>query len=198
MNIQEPFLPFIQSVISRYYGVSDQSLEKLHKLAEVKHLERNEILLPLGKIAKSVYILYQGALIAYFLDNEGNTYHKNIFLEGQWVGSTVSYLTQTPSNFELQAIEESTLLRFNYAKFRQLIFDNNDLMRFYIAYLETNWVVEKEKREVALVMKEAKDRYLALLHQHPGLDQRIPLNYIASHLGITPTQLSRIRKNLKK
>jgi DNA-binding MarR family transcriptional regulator len=49
-----------------------------------------------------------------------------------------------------------------------------------------------------LVMENATTRYLKFLANHPNIDNRIPLQYIASHLGITPTQLSRIRKDLKK
>ena len=61
-----------------------------------------------------------------------------------------------------------------------------------------NWIIEKEEREVSLVMENATERYIKLLQKHPNIDQRIQKLHIASHLGITPTQLSRIRKNIKK
>ena len=90
------------------------------------------------------------------------------------------------------------LISLNYKKYRQFIDDNIDLKNFYIAYLENNWVIEKEKREVSLVMENATDRYLKLLSKYSNIDQRIQQLHLASHLGITPTQLSRIRKDLKK
>lgn len=78
-----------------------------------------------------------------------------------------------------------------------MIFQSDDLKLFYIHYLEKNWVIDKEKREVSIVMEEAQVRYEKLLHNHPDIEKYVPLQDIASHLGITPTQLSRIRRQVK-
>ena len=59
-------------------------------------------------------------------------------------------------------------------------------------------MLDKEKRELDIVLKDAEERYLDFIKYKPGIETRIPLHYIASHLGITPTQLSRIRKKIKK
>lgn len=194
----EKYLTQLRQVFLRYHPVSENSLSLLESIAQIEEVKKNDILLPIGKTAKDVHILCEGAIIAYFIDSEGNAYNKNIFLEGDFVGSTVSYLKSTPSEFTLEAVEDSVIISFNYKKYRTLIEENMDLKDFYIAYLENNWVFDKEKREIGLVMKNATTRYLEFVNQYPDIDNRIPLRYIASHLGITPTQLSRIRKNLNK
>jgi CRP-like cAMP-binding protein len=125
-------------------------------------------------------------------------YHKNIFLEGNIVGSMVSALKNEPSHFALEVVEKAILVSFDYRKYRELIDTQPDLKNFYISYLEKNWVIDKEKREVEIVLKEAKERYLDFITLHPNIEDRIPLQFIASHLGITPTQLSRIRKKIKE
>lgn len=51
----------------------------------------------------------------------------------------------------------------------------------------------KEKREIELVTLEAKERYDIFKNEHPGLENQISQYHIASYLGISPTQLSRIR-----
>ncbi|WP_020533127.1 Crp/Fnr family transcriptional regulator [Flexithrix dorotheae] len=198
MSLKETHHQFIKEVILGYYPVNERLLEQLISIAAVRKLKKNEILLPVGRIAKEIYMVYSGAIIAYFLDNEGNTYNKNIFLEGDLAGSTVSSLTNSPSKFALEAIEECEIISINFSQYRKLIFDHDEMKNFYIAYLENNWIFEKEKREIDIVMKDAGSRYLELLEKHPDLDERIPLVHIASHLGITPTQLSRIRKKVKK
>lgn len=132
------------------------------------------------------------------MDIHGNTYNKNLFLENYFAGSKVSAMQKTPSTFTLEALENSILISLDYSKYRELIFNNDDLKDFYIGYLERNWIIEKEQREVSLVLENATVRYLKFIGEHPDVDKRIPLQHIASHLGITPTQLSRIRKNLKK
>ncbi|CEN48933.1 Cyclic nucleotide-binding protein (fragment) [Capnocytophaga canimorsus] len=80
--------------------------------------------------------------------------------------------------------------------FKRLISQNEEIKNFYIAYLEKNWVIDKEQREIAIVMQDAIFRYKNLLEKYPNIDRRVPLKHIASHLGITPTQLSRIRKEI--
>jgi hypothetical protein len=59
--------------------------------------------------------------------------------------------------------------------------------------LAEQFFVRKEKREIELVTLEAKDRYVIFQEEHPQLEQLIPQYHIASYLGISPTQLSRIR-----
>jgi hypothetical protein len=59
--------------------------------------------------------------------------------------------------------------------------------------LAEQFFVRKEKREIELVTLEAKDRYAIFQKEHPQLEQLIPQYHIASYLGVSPTQLSRIR-----
>ncbi|MCT4700079.1 Crp/Fnr family transcriptional regulator [Tenacibaculum haliotis] len=180
-----------------YAPISENSKSFIASIVTFQELKKGEVLLRNGQTASQIHFICKGALRAYVTDYDGNIYNKNVFLENDFAGSTVSYLKKTPSNFTLEALEETVLISLNYKKYRHFIDTNTDLREFYIAYLEKNWIVDKEQREVALVMENATDRYLTLLENHPNIDQRIPQLHIAAHLGITPTQLSRIRKDLK-
>ncbi|RKR12485.1 CRP-like cAMP-binding protein [Maribacter vaceletii] len=195
---KEKYISELKSKFENYIVISEESWSLIESIITFQELEKDEVLLRNGQIAKSVHFVCKGALRAYVTDFDGNIYNKNIFLETDFAGSTVSYLLKTPSNFTLEALEKTSLINLNYEKYRQFIEENIDLKNFYIAYLEKNWIIEKEEREVSLVMENATDRYIKLLQKHPTIDQRIQKLHIASHLGITPTQLSRIRKNLKK
>jgi len=197
MSVNEDYNQVIKNTFLRYFPVSDASLSLLYNIAEINKYDKSEVILPIGKTAKNIHILFKGIVIAYFLDKEGNAYNKNIFFEHNFVGSTVSYLTNSPSNFALEALEDCIIISFNYKQYREYLFEKNDLKNFYIAYLEKQWVIDKEKREIAIVMKEASTRYLELLEEQPNIEKRVPLNHIASHLGITPRQFSRIRKSIK-
>jgi len=181
-----------------YSSITEKSWSLIESIITFQTLTKGEILLRNGQIAKKIHFICEGALRSYVTDYEGNIYNKNIFLETDFAGSTVSYLLSTPSNFTIEALEDTIIINLDYKKYRQFIDDNIDLKNFYIAYLENNWVIEKEQREVSLVMENATERYLKLLSKHPRIDQRVQQLHLASHLGITPTQLSRIRKDLKK
>ena len=194
---KEQYIAHLFKKFESYAPISENSKSLIASIVTFQELKKGEMLLRNGQTASQIHFIYKGALRAYVTDYDGNIYNKNIFLENDFAGSTVSYLKNTPSNFTLEALEETTLISLKYKKYRNFIDTNNDLKEFYIAYLEKNWIVDKEQREVALVMENATDRYLTLLEKHPNIDQRIPQLHIAAHLGITPTQLSRIRKDLK-
>jgi len=194
----EKYLAEFKEKILKYYPVSDEAFNLFKNIVSFRKLDKSEILLNIGEVSKHINFICEGAMIAYFTDIEGNTYNKNIFLERQFAGSTVSALLKTPSEFTLQAIEDTIIISMNYKQYKDLIYKNDELKSFYIAYLEKNWIIDKEQREISLVMENATIRYQKLLAQYPNIDKRIPLQHIASHLGVTPTQLSRIRKDLKK
>jgi len=195
---KEKYISELKLKFESYYAISNESWLLIESIIKFQELEKDEILLRNGQIAKNIHFVCKGALRAYVTDYDGNIYNKNIFLETDFAGSTVSCLKGTPSNFTLEALENTILINLDYKKYRHFIDNNIDLKNFYIAYLENNWVIEKEQREVSLVMENATERYLELLSKYPDIDKRIQQLHLASHLGITPTQLSRIRKELKK
>lgn len=195
---KEKYIAELKSTFLSYSQISRESLFLIESIVQFQMLKKEEILLREGQTAKNVHFICKGAVRAYFSDDDGNTYNKNIFLERNIAGSTVSLLLNKPSHFTLQALEDCVIINLNFKKYKGLINQHNDIKNFYIAYLEKNWVIEKEQREISLVMENATVRYLKLLQQHPNIDKRISLLHIASHLGITPTQLSRIRKELNK
>ncbi|WP_417941732.1 Crp/Fnr family transcriptional regulator [Flavobacterium sp. RS13.1] len=195
---KEIYLNNLKQTIESYYPLSDLSWKLIENITEFHTLKKAETLLQNGEIAKNLHFIAKGILRAFITDQEGNFYNKNLFFENTFAGSKVSLMLQIPSNFTLEALEDCILININYKKYMDLIYQNDDLKNFYIAHLEKNWIIEKEQREVALVMQNATERYVQLLNKHPDIADRIPLLHIASHLGITPTQLSRIRKSLEK
>ena len=195
---QEKYLSALKSAFESYAPLSEEAWQLVESLVQYQILQKGEILLQEGQVASTVHFLCKGALRAFITDPNGNVYNKNIFLEGCFCGSKVSLLLNAPSQFTIETLEDSVLINMSYKKYRAFIDKNEDLKNFYIAYIEKNWIIEKEQREISLVMENATERYLKLLQKHPDIDKRIPKLHIASHLGVTPTQLSRIRKDLKK
>jgi CRP-like cAMP-binding protein len=195
---QNKYLNDLKLKFESYSPISAASWQLIENITEFQVAKKGELLLSNGQIAKEIHFIIKGALRAFITDAEGNIYNKNIFLEGDFAGSTASLIQKTASYFAIEVLEDAILININYKKYRELIFQNDDLKNFYIAYLEKNWVIEKEQREISIVMENATERYLDLLSKHPDISERIALLHIASHLGITPTQLSRIRKTLEK
>lgn len=195
---KDKYILDLKNKFESYSFISEESWQLLKAMIRFKTLEKNDILLNNGDYSKDIYFVCKGVLRAYFTNPLGDIYTKNIFLENDIAGSTVSSMLEKPSEFTLEALENTILISLDYKSYRKLINQENDLKEFYIAYLEKNWVIDKEQKEVSLILEDATERYLKLRLAYPKIDTRIEQQHIASHIGISPTQLSRIRKNLKK
>ncbi|MEO9966757.1 MAG: Crp/Fnr family transcriptional regulator [Reichenbachiella sp.] len=191
-------LSLLKDAIDSYSPITDQTWSEFQAFCTIHELKKGDLLLQAGQRARYMYFIGQGLARTYFTDADGNHYNKNIFSEGHFPASMVSLLEGSPSYFTIELLEDTTLVKVNFEKYRQLIDQRDDLKNFYIAYMERRWVIEKEKNELAIVTQHAKDRYLTFLEKNPGIIRRVTQKHIAAHLGITPTQLSRIRGELKK
>ena len=159
-------------------------------------IKKNDYLCQISEVPTFFSYVSFGLLRAFILDEKGNEYNKNFFEEGSFPGSMVALLTNQPSNFAVQALENSQLIHIDFKKYRELLLKYDDLKLYQIHYLEAHWLIHKDAREVAIIQNDADERYEEFKENFPRLESRLPQYHIASHLGITPTQLSRIRKRI--
>lgn len=195
---QEKYIAQFRQTLNRYASVTDDSFAELMTIVKFRKVERNECLLPVGQVAIHKYFVCRGILVSVHITSNGGEHIKNFFTEGNFAGSTTSALQFTPSSFAIQALEDGVVMEYDHRKYKQLIDEREDLKSFYVAYLEQSWVIKNERRQIAFATQTATERYLTFREEYPALEQRVPLRYVASYLGVTPTQLSRIRKELQK
>ncbi len=106
-----------------------------------------------------------------------------------------SFLTQTPSEYELQALAETIVWQISYADL-QKVYAQTNAGNYLGRIISEKLFLAKSKRELSLLKHTAKERYLNLFSEQPGILKFIPLKYVASYLGITPQGLSRIRRQI--
>jgi len=187
----------LKASIDSYTPLSPKTWHALQNLCKWVKVSSNETIYKSGEIPETFAYVYSGIVRAFICDKEGNEYNKRFFSEGSFPGAMVALLLAQPSSFTIETLEESQIIFINHNGYRALLNDSLDLQRYHIQYLEKNWLIKQEQREVSLIQEPATQRYQRFLAENPNLEKRIPLFHIASHLGITPTQLSRIRNKLK-
>ncbi len=79
MNDIKTYRAFVKEVFDRYSPIEAVSFSELLDIIEIKKLRKGELLLDVGKISRDIYILYRGIVVAYFLCEDGNEYHKIFF-----------------------------------------------------------------------------------------------------------------------
>jgi CRP-like cAMP-binding protein len=185
---------FFQQV-RKYYPITEKSEQAWAALLKERTYNKGELLVSEGKVPKKFAFICSGLACQSYFPQDGQMVIKYFFPENRLAASVVATLTSSPSKFIITAIEDTTVLEYDFFEFKKLVDDHQDLALFYINYLEKHWVVEKEPLEIAFRSETAAIRYQQFLASHSMLLPRLKKYHIASYLGITPTQLSRIINN---
>ncbi len=189
-------LQALRQSLDAYWPISESTWQDFLAICHCRQIPKHGLLYRAGDVPRSYSYVVKGLIRGYAIDDKGNEYNKNFFAEGAFPGSMTALLTSAPSRLSFEAIEDSVVIEIDFAAYRQLMMARDDLKLFQIHYLERNWLLAKDVREIEIVQEDATERYLRFVAEHASLVDRLPQYHIASHLGITPTQLSRIRKNL--
>ena len=195
-HVQGQAFTALRLEIEKYSSISDNTWLSLKKICKFTQIDKGQFFYHAGSVPSSYSFIYQGLVRCFVIDEKGNEYNKMFFDEGKFPGSMSALLTSSPSLLTFEALEDSYLLEIDFQAYRQLMHDNDEIKLFQIYYLEKNWLLAKDKREIDIVQEDATVRYLDFIDRYTSLVERLPQYHIASHLGITPTQLSRIRKKL--
>jgi CRP-like cAMP-binding protein len=182
--------------LSSYAPISDETWLAFREICTFRSLDKQTFLYTAGTTPSSFAYVYHGLIRCFVCDEKGNEYNKIFFDEGMFPGSMTALLTSTPSVLAFETIEPTLLIEIDFVAYRKLMLEKSDLMLFQVHYLERNWLLAKDAREIEIVQEDATARYLRFIAEKPALVERLAQYHIASHLGVTPTQLSRIRKNL--
>lgn len=178
--------------INNYHKLTPEAEFAWVQILKRKEYKKGDFLIEAGDIARNVSFVSRGLFSQYSSDENGNIYIKRFFSEGYFAASTTSLLSRTPSATTIQALENSTVWEYDFGLFKALTQKYQDIAGFYIHYMERHWIIEKEPEEIGFRQHTSQDRYEDFLKKYPHLIKRIKKHHIASYLGITPTQVSRI------
>ncbi|WP_246119326.1 Crp/Fnr family transcriptional regulator [Aliikangiella coralliicola] len=193
-NVEKLAFAELKKVMDSYFPISDETWQGMKNICQFSEIEKDAILYRVGELPQSFSFVYSGLFRLFVVDDKGHEYNKIFFDERTFPGSMTALLTSSPSQYTIESLEPSVIITINFKGFRKLLLEQDDLKLFHINYLEKNWLLAKDAREVEIVQEDASQRYERFLLEHSAISSRIPQYHIASHLGITPTQLSRIRK----
>ncbi|HEX8532417.1 MAG TPA: Crp/Fnr family transcriptional regulator [Cytophagales bacterium] len=145
-----------------------------------------------GSPVTQIAFLAAGTMRAYVTDGRGTEYNKTLHVAPCFVGAYSALTTSRPNQVAVEALEPCRLLVADYRLVERL-YDRFPALERFARKLAEYYFAEKEQREIDLVLRDAGARYDAFRQAFPGLESRIPQYHVASYLGVTPTQLSRIR-----
>jgi CRP-like cAMP-binding protein len=176
-------------------GLTDDEIDLYMSFLIKKSLSKKEHLLMAGDVSNHVSYINRGCLRRYTIDDHSKEIILNFSLEDHWIGDLESFIFQKPTNYYIQALEDSELLLLSREKFFRASTEIPKFKKFHDDKVQRNHYYTL-KRLAFVKSANPEEKYLALMEEQPQLFQRVPLHYIASYLGIEPESLSRLRKRI--
>lgn len=184
----------LKKFISTYVSFSQNELDEIVSRFISRKIRKNDYLLKDGQICSDLIFVQSGCLRLYYI-HEGIEVSVWFALQHSSAIEIYSFISETPTKNYLQAIEETEILFLPKTELNKLYKSHPKMQEMMRKFWE-DVILNLLERFTALQRDSAEQRYLDLLNK-PELLQTIPQKYLASFIGVTPTSLSRIKKNIR-
>lgn len=183
----------LEKHLINYFGVGNPAdliaIASQFKLIEIK---KNEYFLKEGKAVNQLAFTQSG-LLRVFVNKEDKEITQWIAQEDYFLTDLSGFILETPSKFNIQALTDVTLYSISKTDYialgKQIPAWQNFETRFITKCFST-----MEDRIFSHLSMSAEERYHHFFKNNKALFNAVPLQYIASMLGMTPETFSRIRK----
>lgn len=176
-------------------GFSAADVARIAPSFAPKDYDKDDHFVRAGQVSTHLGFIEQG-MFQYYFPADGEERTTYVTAENTFLASVASFLNGTPSNEGIRALTKGRVWQISKDSLRRLLEELPAFKDYYIGLLE--WqigCIDKSRHE--LLVLSAEERYHRLITTEPELLQRIPLQYLASILGVTPRHLSRIRKAVR-
>ena len=183
----------LEFYIKSYFGILQQEdLKRIISLFKPGAIKKGDFYLKSGQACEKLSFIQSGFLRIFVAAEEKEV--------TQWISTKASFVTDlsslvfgSPSRWTIQALTDTelfTISREDYNRIGKLVPQWHELEKLFIAKCFTML----EDRIFSHLSMTAEERYNFFFENNRELFNQVPLQYIASMLGMTPETFSRIRK----
>jgi len=192
MAVDEGTLDEVRKALNAFSPVTKKAWEELSLRYRERLVRADELFIREGDAPSDIAFIVSGLFRVYYLADSLDERVMVFRAEGELLAAYSAFLENTPARYSAQALEDSRLLCISLKDFVELGARHPCLQAVEAKYVRMLYL-EKEKREIELLSKDAANRYELFLERYPKISGRLRQYHIAAYLGITPVALSRIR-----
>ena len=183
----------MKSVFQSIQVLPQNELELLDDLITLRKLKKGELLLKENEVSNEIVFIKKGILRSYFFSHQGDEITNCFAFENEFMASFSSFITQNVAEENIQAIADTEVQVISRESLEKLYALGIHWQEIGRKLTEMEYVT-LQKRMISFQKLSGTQRYEELYKNHKKYLQLIPLQYLASYLGVTPRHLSRIRK----
>jgi CRP-like cAMP-binding protein len=178
--------------LQEFQKLPDEVVEEIISRVKKVHLHKRTMVLKEGQVCENIYFIDKGLARSYYT-SEGKDYTTDICLEGEFMVEFSSFAHQSPSLQNLELIEDCTLYYLSYTDLQELYSKYPITERIGRLIAEYHYL-SLSTHSYLLKFNTTSERYDYLFNTKIEIIGRAPLGVIASYLGMSIENLSRIRK----
>ena len=182
----------LEKYIINYFGVKENDVSNIVTFFKPIQLKKGDYFLRKGKPSDRLAFLQSG-ILREFLDVDEKEITKWISTKGYFIVDLGSFVFNQPSRWNIQALTDCELFIIDtndYHKLSEIVPQWLALEKLFI----TKCFTILEDRVLQHLSMSAEERFNQLFQFNKELFNIVPLQYLASMLGMAPETLSRLRK----
>lgn len=186
----------LKTVQQKVTLTSDEA-ELLKQFFTLKKVRKRQYMLNEGEVCKYNLFVAKGLLRSFGVEENGYEQVVQFAVEGWWISDLNSFFSGDVAVYNIEALEDCELLLLTRQSMDEML-EKLPKMERYFRLLMQNHIVALRQRIIASQRHSAEERYIKLIEGFPTILARVPQQYIASYLGMTPETLSRVRKQISE
>lgn len=187
----------LKKSLLEHVSLTDDEWELCKNSFRPKRMLKRQYLLQEGDVCRELVFVEKGALYSFSVDSKGNQHVLRFAFEGWWMANLQSFFTNSPTRLNIEVLENSELLILDKANHEMLLDELPAYERYHRIIVQNAYVSLQQRVENALGLT-AEEKYERLIEQSPEFLNRVPLNLVASYLGVSPETLSRVRASFRR
>src|SRR5262245_37310559 len=183
----------LKEYLNKRSTFNEQEFALIESVFVPRTLSSGDFLQRAGDVARHAAFVASGCLRSYVIDAKGKEHIVQFAPETWWVADGVSLMSGAPSQYFVDAVEDSELLLLDGPSHTRLLNEVPGYAASFQAGIQRH-AAAKDQRIATALSSSAEERYQDFLRTYPSIAQRVPQFMLASYLGVSPETLSRIRK----
>ncbi|RPD39169.1 Crp/Fnr family transcriptional regulator [Chitinophaga barathri] len=182
--------------IRKFVPLSEEEEQILAQYIEIRDVKKKDHLLKAGQVCQGNYFIIKGCCRAYFDSERDGEQIYHFAIENWWITDYISLEAHTPSESNIQALENTTYAVL-YRDVQDGLFAAVPQLERYFRIILQKALTAAQLRVKYIFTQTGEERYHHFAGSFPDFVQRVPLYMIASYLGFTPEFISKIRAKKK-